>query len=521
MSYDDPVTESSENHQSGGPSSEIVVIVSVVAILGMTVAALHGPVLSLALTGDTYQWVQHAHEASHRPLLLLSDLDNFYRPSATWKLVIDRWLWGGFNAAGYRVGSLFLHGLAAFFLWLAARRIGLGRFTAGAVAVVWVASPFTDESVFVVACSHQPLLLIPWLGLIIVWPRSDEFWSVPRLLTAAMIIVAAAAAKETWVVTPALIAALEFERSRSLRAIWLPTTIVGCAVSVYMLAYFLAFGASKPYLELGPHAFAKIPAQLAAFFYLEEPMTHEIPLTWMGLLAATITVAIFVTCLRWRVPGSLVATGLFLLPTLPTLFVPYMPQRYLAIPYAGFLLLIALWLHAAGERLGGRRSLVRAASVVVTLLVVAAGSAIVRGDLEDYRRIAEAHAVLLDEAGNVVATVAGGEVVVVVRDEQTTPLVEVVQSPVGFPKLAFIRNHDPYGLIDAAALFEWVLADEGARIEHVPNWPESCDGARGRILVHRDGGFVDFGVVPDLAFEAARWRSSGRGLQVVRRVSLE
>ncbi len=66
-------------------------------------------------------------------------------------------------------------------------------------------------------------------------------------------------------------------------------------------------------------------------------------------------------------------------------------------------------------------------------------------------------------------------------------------------------------LIDAAALFEWTLADEGMRVEHVTDWTTNCAGEPGRILVHRDGGFVDLGTTPNLANEAKRWQSSGHG----------
>ncbi|MEE4272426.1 MAG: hypothetical protein V2I67_12175, partial [Thermoanaerobaculales bacterium] len=119
---------------------------------------LHGPAVTFALTGDTYQWVQHAHRAAHDPMLLLADLDGFFRPSATWLLVLDRFVWGGFDAAGYRTTSLGLHALTALLLGAAGRRFGLGWPAALAVAVIWAVSPFTAESVFVVACRHELLL---------------------------------------------------------------------------------------------------------------------------------------------------------------------------------------------------------------------------------------------------------------------------------------------------------------------------------------------------------------------------
>lgn len=135
--------------------------------------------------------------------------------------------------------------------------------------------------------------------------------------------------------------------------------------------------------------------------------------------------------------------------------------------------------------------------------------------------MAAAHAVLLLEAREVVSACVDGTPVAVVRDEGTTPLVDVIQAPVGYPKLAFIRNYDPYGLIDAAALFEWVLADEGRFVEHVADWTTESEDVEGMLLVHRDGGFVNLGVVENLAEQARRWSDSGRGVQVIRASSLQ
>ncbi len=424
---------------------------------------VHGPAVTMALTGDTYQLVQLAHAAAHEPMLLLSDLDNFFRPFATWTLVVDRLLWGGFDATGYRITSLLLHAVTAFLLGVAGRKLGLGWFAAAAVAVVWATSPFTDETVFIVAARHDLLLLAPWLLMVMLWPRSGEGWSRPRIVGVGLMLVLAAAAKETWVVSPGLVAALEYERTRSWRAAGIPTAVAGFAVAVYLVVYVALFAGSKDYMELGSHVFAKIPAQLAAFFYLEVPATQEIHLTWKGLLAVAVMAAILVSCLKWRVPGSLVAGCLFLLPTIPTLMVPYAPQRYLTIPYAGFLLLVAVWLSAVADRLPTWRWSIRTATVVVAILVATAGAVIVRADLEDYRTMAVAHAVLIEEAGRVAVLVVGSDPLLVVRDELTTPLLDIVRSPHGFPKLVFMRNYDPYGLIDAAALFEWVLAETRGR----------------------------------------------------------
>jgi hypothetical protein len=149
-----------------------------------------------------------------------------------------------------------------------------------------------------------------------------------------------------------------------------------------------------------------------------------------------------------------------------------------------------------------------------------AGVSIVRADLQDYRRIAGAHQVLLDEAAAVAPAVASGAPVAVVRDEQAQPLLEILREPAGFAKLPYTRHEDPYGLIDTAALFDWVMSDEHTRVELVPDWRESCADVPGRVLVHTRGGFVDTGAAPDLAAEAKNWQDAGRHVRVVKAVLL-
>jgi len=490
-------------------------------VLATAVELLFGPTRSLALTGDSYQWIQFAHAAAHRPVLLLTDLDTFLRPSTTWSLALDRAVWGGFDARGFRFSSLVLHALAALALAAAGRRLGLGSVAASVVAFLWMTSPLTDESVFVVAYRFQPLLLLSWLVLIMAWPGFGQDWSRRRLAVAVLAVVAAAAAKETWVVTPALVLALELDRGRPWRRALRAVGLVTIPVVAYVVAYFLAFPSDKTYYVLGGHVLARIPSQLAAFLYLDEPMPFELRLTWPGVLATVAVAAAVFACARWRVRGIWVALALLLLPTVPTLMVPYMPQRYLAIPYAGFLLLVGLWVSAVVQRVRRWRALIRVVAALVTVLVAAAGVALVRADLVDYRAIADAHATLIEEAAAVAPLVAAGGPVVVVRDDRLHLLVEILRDPAGLPKLAYTRHDDPAGLIDASALFEWVIADEGTAVNDVADWQETCAGVAGRVLVHGPAGFEDLGPVPDVAEEASRWQEARRRLRVIQAVSLD
>jgi hypothetical protein len=514
------VTELEAEPGSQSPRRNLAATLVTAILIAVVVALLYGPAVSLTLTGDSYQWIQHAHAAVHHPTLLLSDLDTFLRPSNTWTLAVDRLLWGGFDARGYRTTSLVLHGMVALALAVAGRRLGLGRIAAAVVALVWVTSPFTDESAFVVAYRFQPLLLLAWLVLIAMWPRPGVSWSRGRVALVAVAILAAAAAKETWVVTPALVAALEFDRRRSLRAIVRPVALVGITAVLYVVLYAVAFPTTKSYFELGSHVFARIPQQLAVFLYLSELRPYVLAVTWEGLFALAAVGLMAAACLRWRVSGTLVALSLIVLPTLPTLLVSFMPQRYLAIPYAGFLLLVALWAGALAAKLPRWQMAVRGIEISAAVLVVIAGSTVVRADLQDYRAMAAAHQVLLDETADITDAVAEGKPVLIVREEQAQPLVEILSDPQGLPKLPYTRHEDPYGLIDSAALIEWVLSQEGTRVERIDDWPTSCNGVEGVVVVHRQGGFVDLGVTSDVAAEAKRLRAKQLHVRVVRVVPI-
>lgn len=502
--------------QPGDRLRRAVAGVLTILLVATAVVVLHGPSTRLALTGDSYQWIQHAHAATHDWSLFLVDLDSFLRPSNTWSLALDRIVWGGFDAGGFRLSSLLIHAIVGLALAVAARRLGLGHAAAAAVALVWVTSPFSDESAFVVAYRFQPLLLLSWLALIAIWPRGEEGWTRGRICAALIAVFSAAAAKETWVVTPLLVAALEFDRRRSLREAIRPTILVGLGVVLYVVVYFVVFPGSKSYYQLGEHIIAKIPTQLAAFLYLREPMPFELSLTWQGVLALVAAGAMVVACVRWRVPGTWSAVALFLAPSIPTILVPYMPQRYLAIPYAGFLLLAALWLSEVARRQPRWRLAVRGGAAAVTIVVVIAGAAIVRDDLADYTRMADAHQILLDQARAVAPVVAAGDPVAVIRNERAQPLLEILREPAGFAKLPYTRHSDSFGLIDTAALFEWVIAEEGTIVRPVPDWASSCGGAEGRVLVHHLDGFVDGGRVDDLALEAQEWKDRPAAFRVIR-----
>lgn len=478
-------------------------------LLPAAVAVVFWPVLGMALIGDDYQWVQHARQALRRPLLLLADLDTFYRPASTMTLAADELIWNG-RPVGFRITNLALHAVCGVLLLRAGRRLGLSLLAAGAVALLWVASPFALEPASQVAIRFEHLLLAAWLGMIAAWPR--EVWTPGRAAVIAGLTAAALLSKETWVVTPALVWVLEVVVRRCPTRVAARTAFpFALAAGAYVVAYFLAFPGDKGYFQLEFETLAKVPHQMAAFLHLEDPVPLQFPLSWRTAIAAAAVAGLGTLAVRWRAPAGVVGLGLLLVPSLPTLFVPYLPGRYNSVPYLGFLLLVAGVTSVRPGRRGGQRwrQAAVAATAAAVALVLAADVATVRADLEDYGRVAAAHERLLAEARAAARGFPVGMPVVHVRDESENPLREIAASPRGVLKLFYPRHQDPYGLVDAAALFDFVLADRGVSVRVLRD-DEPSLAAAGVLLVHRTGGF-EWVAASQPAAELLR-AARGRGL---------
>ncbi|MGQ9496530.1 MAG: hypothetical protein ACUVRY_09845 [Thermoanaerobaculaceae bacterium] len=461
-----------------------------VAVVPVAVLWLYEPVLHFQLMGDDYQWVQHAHRAAHRPILLLTDLDTFYRPANTWTLVLDRWLWGQWPS-GFHLTNLLWQALAAVLLAFLARRLGLPSLAAAILGLIWATAPFTLEPAASVAIRFENLLFCGWLGLLLLWPRKLQAWTWPRRVGVALATLWCLAAKETWVITPALVA-LWLWAKETTPGIKVLKPVIPSAVlaGLYFVAYFFAFPGDKGYFRWEASVLAKIPQQLAAFFYLEPLMPAGFSFRITGAVALAMTVFFATYATKEKIPAGVFALGLLFFPALPTLFVPYLPTRYTSVPYAGFLLLLFSCVQHFGKRLP-RFFQVGSGAVLALLgvVVLTAAWSIVRADLRDLARVSAAHEHLLEQASKVAAGLPLDRPVLLLRQENRNPLWEIASTPQGWPKLFYVRHSDPDGLIDAPALFEWVLGREAITFTKGEDLLSRLASQEGAVLVHHHSGF--------------------------------
>ncbi len=439
------------------------------------------------------------------------------RPLTIWSLAFDRLAWGT-NPAGFHATTLGIHLLTVLALLAAAAVLGLRPRTAAAVALLWGCSPFTEENAVWTAIRHENTLLLGWLLTIVAWPGPGRRWSRGRVAATAGGVLVAALSKETWIATPFIVGALELVRTRWR---WRPALAVAGATGVLAIAYvglrFAVIPGTRGYFEWSPVPLAKLPHLLAAFCGLVELRPVVTAVGWGGVAASAVIVAAAVLAWRWRSRAALVGLALLFPPLGPTLFVPFLPQRYAAIPYAGFLLLAGGLLETGRERLQPRvGKLLAVLAAIAASAALAVGALTVRADQADWRRISDAHGVLLAEARRVAGELPIGVPVAVVRDEHVDPLQEIIDHPAGLEKLQYLRGSAPYGLVDAGPLFDWVLSGSATFVHDRPDWRTKYAGIGGRVLVHRVGGFqwLD-GEAPDLAAVASQWVAHGRPVRVI------
>lgn len=477
-------------------------------------AAVHAPTLGLGFVGDDFEWWLAARTALEEPGRLVMPFGGF-RPANLWTIALDQTLHGT-APMGYHLTSILLHLACGAALWLTMRRFGFAPAAAAAVAGLWMCSPYSLKPVISLCERFEPMLLIAWLVMVLVWPRSGAPWRSGRLAVVALLAAFTALVKESWVVLPGFVLCFELvlrraSCGRALRS----AAIAAIGVAAYVGAYLLDPPIAGSYYASTMAPAAKLPHSWAVFLSLTRLDPSS---TQLGPAEAAATLALAV--LAWwgwrrRCAATAVGLALLVLPMLPVLTVPFLVTRYTHIPLAGFLVVAAAAVRAAVEAAPRtRRPLARALVVLTAAAYLGHGLWLVRGDLADAGRRDDAHRRLLAEAAAFAPQLPRDGLVLGVRLEAESANRMLLDRVEGVPKAYYERARFPYGLIRWAPLFSYVLDAAGG-----PLYEECAVEETGRwsAVGHRAGGFVALAAQASSApQEAADWRQRGAFVEAFR-----
>ncbi|PWB76071.1 MAG: hypothetical protein C3F15_05845 [Holophagae bacterium] len=468
---------------------------------------VHAPSLGLGFVGDDFEWWLAARTALEEPRRLVLPFGGF-RPANLWTIVLDQALYG-IEPTGYHLTSILFHLAGGAGLWLALRRFAFAAPAAAAVAALWMCSPYSLKPVVSLCERFEPMLLIVWLGMLVLWPRPGEAWRIGRLAAIIALAAFSALVKESWVVLPGFVLCFELvlRRVAWVRALR-SAALAAAGVAVYVAAYVLDPPIAGSYYATTLAPAAKLPHSWAVFLGLTRLDPSS---TQLGLAEAAATITL--VALAWwgwrrRCAATAVGLSLFLLPLLPVLTVPFLVTRYTYLPLAGFLVVSAAAVRAAVEALPhARRPLASTLVVVAAAAYFGHGLWLVRGDQADAGRRDDAHRRLLAEATAFAPQLPRDGLVLGVRLERESANRALLDRVEGVPKAYYERARFPYGLVRWAPLFSYVLDPGGG-----PLYEECTVGEAGvwSVVGHRSGGFAvlasEAGSAP---LEAARWLERG------------
>ena len=459
------------------------------------VVLVYLPALSLGPVAEDLQWALKGATTSLHPESLLKPFHQHLRPAGNLFFAASVALFGR-QWVAYRVVHLALVLALAVLAWRLARRtMAIPGPGAALVVALWLISPLSDDVVFITNQVKQVLLAVGVLGVLLLREGSPTPWRRLGIVGSAVL---AAAAKEEWVVLPALVLAqdvllLSVPWRRAVRRV-APWAV---AVAAYLAVYWalVRFQAGWFYGQRPADVAAKAVATAGALFHLLPPVPWEFgallsdrPLGAALGVALTIGLVAFAVARRERrALFCLVASALTALPTLPG---AGQAGRYLLLPWLFFLAACVLSLRDVGRSLRMSRQL-DAAFVVLGVVLLAGDALRVRADCIDWARFGAIARAVEAEAAPLVQRAREGSALVVLRGDDGGPLRRLLESPRGQLKLYFPRPDDPYGVVSLSALLSWQTYREGFVLERVTTLPPGRPAAG---FIHGAGFFLPHGM---------------------------
>ncbi len=448
---------------------------------------LYAPVLTMGPVAEDFQWAYKGWSTLRHPASFLQPFHQHLRPAGRLFFLISANLFGD-RWYLYRLVTLASMACLALLAYHVLRKtVKLRPGLAAAGILVWLASPFSDEVLFVTNQVKQ--ILFATGILLVLQARRSQSRMAPALLVAGTAL--AFGSKEEAAVLPALLLLqdlllfrLPFRHAARHLIPWVTISLLYLALYNMLVHFEARWFYSEPLTAL-PH----LATTWMAFWHLHPPVLGQFTMvlrkTWPLVLGALVLTAV-ATVPAWRKDDRTAAFGflaaiVLLSPTLPA---NIHTSRYTFLPFLFFLSGVL-----AGVRTLARWHLPRLATLALglTLLTVMANdSIIVRGDRMDWDRYATLTARLRRESRPVISALRDGSHVAAIRGRDGSALKELLHHPRGVPKIYFPRPDDPYGVTSLSALVSWELRHEGIA---APRLVEPIAIPAVVYLVHDTGGF--------------------------------
>jgi len=439
---------------------------------------------------DDFDWLAFARDGLSEPSQLFAPLRFMLRPVATWTWAIDFRVWGE-EPAGYHLSNVFIQLLCGLLLYLVLRRWRFHAVLASTLVLLWWLSPYAMVTMILCATRFQTLLLASWLAMALAWPREGERWTPLGAARVSLFALLAYLSKESSVVTPLLVLALErFERRVPWRAALKTTLWAGFASGAYLMIYASVASSERQFFAPTWQLLKKIPVIVATMMEMSELQLSDYNLSAIHGLALLMLAALGYLIVRLRCRHAVIGLVLWWSPLLPTLFNPFLPQRWLIIPYVGFLIVVADVARAilAGVEGTGRRRALLAAGAAVSVLLAIAHVARARLDLVDYARLSDSFAKVVSEARQIFPELPHDRPILMLRQERDEPLIELARTSVGQRKMHYQVGHGPYGLAPTELLLDYAGIGHGQRVRRLD--PASLGEGPVALLLHVRGSFV-------------------------------
>lgn len=439
------------------------------------VAACYLPVLSGYLASDDFECLNAVYSGWRDPTLFFRGLVMFFRPILLLTFLLKYSLFGT-NAALHLAATVLVHLINVALLFTLLSRLTKRWDIPLLTALFFGTSPLHCDAAMSAGGSSDALLALFILTTLLFAPRKGVPQPTWRWVCFFLAILAAAGAKETWIVLPCILLTFWWvvEGHNFRHAVKLSLPVFGMAVA-YLAIRLMTSSSATMHAQLGYLGAGLtrcvLKASFLVTFYLGMGTSFDGHL-WQISLVLLSTAAVTILLIRKRARlalWGLLWTAFTLLVTLP---VPYAPSRYNYLPLIGFWILVV---SGVDQLLGEVHSLarVRRALTVVALtsaLVIVLPSQVIQlqAEIADYRDLGNAHRRLVEMYRAVRQELPSDRPLVVVNLAKWRPLQLLARSYRGYPKLLFVRPFAFWELIHFAPLANFAGNPFVERVRPVP-----------------------------------------------------